>query len=77
MDFVTNVTLCTMMVEVSSEQSRRKIFKCTQSAAAAAAAAAAALCVAVLLLLLQKHSVAAFCSCSSSCAGWPNLVPVH
>ena len=40
MYYVTDVKICTMMVEVSSEQSRSQfIFICTQSAAAAAAAA--------------------------------------
>ena len=61
MYFVTSVKMCTMVIEVSSAQSRSRfciyIYRCMQSAAAAAAAAA--LCVDILLLLLKQQ-----CCCS-------------
>ena len=77
---VTSVKICTMMIEVSSEQSRSQLYICIQSAAAAAAAAA--LCVAILLSLLQQRCCCFLllfvivCWIAKFGAGSLNLIPV-
>ena len=54
MYLVTSVNICTVMIEVLSEQWRSHFDRRYIQSAAAAAAAAAALCVPILLLLQQQ-----------------------
>ena len=84
MSFVASVSICTMMIEVSSEQSRSQFYMQTWyiESSAAAAAAAAAVCVAILLLLLQQQCCCFLllfvivCRMTFSFAASLNLIPV-
>ena len=71
--FCSNVKKCTMMTEVSSEQSRGRFYMHSECFCRCRCRYCCS--VAMLLLLLQQP--VASCCCSSSCAEWPNLLLVH
>ena len=73
MCFVTNIKICGLRCRLSN----RGVSFYRQSAAAAAADVAAALCCNGPCFYGSSADAAASCGCSSSCAGWQNMLLVH